>query len=68
MVENPGIIGLNLSNTLYPTEKDLNDSFESKGLTRHHTDSDGRNFQWKTLISERERRLTDTVRETRQTL
>ena len=31
--------------TLCPTEKDLNDSFESKGLTRHHTDSDGRNFR-----------------------
>ena len=54
-MENPGIIVL--SSTLFPTEKDLkdlNESFEIRGQTRHHTDSDGHNFEWKTLIPERE--------------
>ena len=78
-MENPDIIDLNLSNTLCPTEKDLkylNESLEMRGQTRHPTDSDGHNFQWKTLISERESSLsqiikriyTETVRETRRTL
>ena len=57
-----------------PTEKemeDLNESFEVRGQTRHHTDSDGHNFQGKTLFPKRESFIlvyTETVRETQQTL
>ena len=62
-MENPGIIVLNPSNTLPYREgaggsEDLNESFEIRGQARHLTDSDGHNFQWKTLIPERESSLS----------
>jgi hypothetical protein len=77
-VENPDIIVLKLSNTL-PYREGAEGSereFEIRGKTRHPTDSDRHNFQWKTLISERESSLsqiiiiiyTKTVRETPHTL